>query len=89
LLKTPYGDTTFIKTEPGNTRSLETIYPDGDRDRVEYNQSTGLGVDDSDPAQSVPRGILAWNEFLVFRNIYYWSKKAYVAAYPDYTKANI
>ena len=40
MLTTPYGVTTFAKeTVPGNTRSLETIYPDGDRDRVEYNQN--------------------------------------------------
>ena len=28
----------------GTTRSLETVYPDGNRDRVEYNQSTNLGI---------------------------------------------
>ena len=53
-LKTPYGDTTFTKTENGTTRSLETIYPDGDTDRVEYNQSTTLGVHALDPVQRVP-----------------------------------
>lgn len=89
-LKTPYGDTTFTKeAEPGNTRSLETIYPDGDRDRVEYHQSFGLGILTSDPAQNVPHGMLTHNDFLEFRNTYYWSKKAYAAAYPDYTKAKI
>jgi YD repeat-containing protein len=66
-LTTPYGDTSFIKTEPGNTRSLETIYPDGDRDRVEYNQSSGLGINDSDPLSSIPRGMATWNDFLVDR----------------------
>src|SRR5256885_9881201 len=39
-LITPYGTSTFIRGENGNTRWLETVYPDGDRDRVEYNQST-------------------------------------------------
>jgi RHS repeat-associated protein len=89
-LKTPYGDTTFTKEAlSGNTRSLETIYPDGDRDRIEYNQSFGLGIPTSEPAQNVPRGMLAWDDFLEFRNTYYWSKQAYAAAYPDYTKAKI
>jgi YD repeat-containing protein len=88
-LKTPYGDTQFIKTEDGTTRSLETIYPDGDRDRVEFNQATTLGVPRSDPAQSVPGGMATSNDFLFGRNTYYWSKKAYAAAYPDYTKAKI
>lgn len=90
-LTTPYGVTSFAKSEPGNTRSLETIYPDGDRDRVEYNQSTTLGVQPSDPLQSVPDGMATGNTlgFLSFRNTYYWSKIAYAAAYPDYTKAKI
>lgn len=88
-LTTLYGDTTFTKTENGNTRSLEIIYPDGDRDRVEYNQSFNLGIHTSDPAQNVPLGMLAWNDFLEFRNTYYWSKKAYAASHPDYTKAKI
>lgn len=88
-LTTPYGVTSFSKSEDGTTRSLETTYPDGDRDRVEYNQSTTLGVPRSDPAQTVPGGMAAMNEFLFFRNTYYWSKIAYAAAYPDYTKAKI
>lgn len=88
-LTTPYGVTRFSKSENGTTRSLETIYPDGDRDRVEFNQSTTLGVQRSDPAQSVPVGMATSNEFLFFRNTYYWSKIAYAAAYPDYTKAKI
>lgn len=88
-LKTPYGDTTFAKTEPGNTRSLETIYPDGDRDRVEFNQFIPLGVIEPDPLQNVPVGMLATKELLFFRNTFFWSKIAYAAAYPDYGKAKI
>jgi RHS repeat-associated protein len=88
-LTTPYGVTSFSKTEDGTTRTLETTYPDGDRDRVEYNQSTNLGVQASDPAHTVPEGMLARNEFLVFRNTYYWSKQAYAFAHPDYTRAKI
>ena len=88
-LKTPYGETTFTKSEPGNIRSLETTYPDGDKDRVEYNQSTTLGVNGIDPVQSVPVGMQTRNEFLFYRNTYYWSKIAYAAAYPDYTKAKV
>lgn len=91
-LTTPYGDTHFTKVDPSpssTTRSLETIYPDGDRDRVEFNQSTALGVPESDPEQSVPDGMVTTNLFIHFRNTYYWSKKAYAAAYPDYTKAKL
>jgi YD repeat-containing protein len=90
-LKTPYGDTTFTKTEPGNTRSLETLYPDGNKDRVEYNQSPGLigGANGSDPPQSVPGGMATRNEFLSFRNTFYWDKQAFAHAAGDHTKAKI
>lgn len=83
--------TTFAKTEPGNTRSLETTYPNGDKDRVEYNQSTTLpGIHALDPVQSVPGGVTTGNHFgfLFYRNTYYWSKVAYAAAYPDPTAAS-
>lgn len=91
-LTTPYGITRFTKESvPGNTRVLETIYPDGNRDRVEYNQSTTLGVPAGDPVQSVPDDMATGNDrgFLSFRNTFYWSKQAYAAAYPNYTKAKL
>lgn len=86
-LTTPYGVTSFTKSENGTTRSLETLYPDGYRDRVEFNQSTNLGIPDSDPKQSVPRGMGASNSFLFARNTYYWSKIAFAPS--DYTKARV
>jgi RHS repeat-associated protein len=96
-LTTPYGDTTFTKESvSGNTRSLETVYPDGNRDRVEYNQSTNLGIPDLDPLhpgsvppQSVPGGMATRNEYLYYRNTYYWDTMACAYAYGDYTKAKI
>ena len=88
-LTTPYGDTTFTKSENGTTRSLEILYPDGDRERIEFNQNTNLGIPASDPPQSVPRYMATGNEFLYFRNTYHWDKKAYAVAYPDYTKARL
>ncbi len=87
-LTTPYGVTTFAKeTVPGNTRSLETIYPDSDRDRVEYNQHTPLAG--SVPVQDIPEGMATTKDFIEVRNTFYWSKKAYAAAYPDYHRAKI
>jgi RHS repeat-associated protein len=91
-LTTPYGVTSFTKEnvpDEGKFRSLETLYPDGNRDRVEFNQDTTLGVARFDPAESVPVGMTTSNDFLFGRNTYYWSKIAYAAAYPDYTKAKI
>ncbi len=87
-LTTPYGVTSFTKGENGTTRSLETLYPDGNRDRVEYNQNA-FGIPMSDPPQTVPGGMATDNNFLIYRNTYYWSKIAYAYAYPDYTKAKI
>jgi RHS repeat-associated protein len=89
-LTTPYGVTKFAKESVlGNMRILETTYPDGDKERVEYNQSGNLGIAGADASQSVPGGMATTNSFLFYRNTYYWSKKAYAAAYPDYAKAKI
>ena len=90
-LTTPYGETTFTRTEePGNVqRSLETRYPDGERDRVEFNQSDKLGIPDIDPVDSVPVGVAVVNRLLSARNTYYWDKLACASAYREYNKAHI
>ncbi len=67
-LTTPYGITRFTNAESGTTRSMEILYPDGNRERVEFNQSTTLGIAVSDPAQTVPLGMTTTNNFLYFRN---------------------
>jgi len=59
-LITPYGTKTFIKAESGTTRSLDTIHQDGNRERVEFNQSTTLGTPGSDVAATVPAGMPKW-----------------------------
>jgi RHS repeat-associated protein len=102
-LKTPYGVTSFTKSEAPDRRSLETVYPDGNRDRVEFRNAdlsgnptgipaahhTGVDAIDFDPVPSVPTGMATTNEFLQYRNTYYWSKIACAEAYGDYTKAKI
>jgi RHS repeat-associated protein len=92
-LVTPYGTNTFIAAQGGGphgtTRSLETHYPDGSRDRVEYNQSENLGISSNDPPAIVPVGMETFNRFLFGRNTYYWSRTACASAYGDYTKAKI
>jgi len=89
-LITPYGTNTFITASgPGTTRSLETIYPDGTRDRVEFNQSNTLGIAVSDPVGSVPQGMSTINNFLWFRNTFHWDRNACAQGYGDYTKARI
>ena len=88
-LITPYGTTSFSTGFKGTMSWLETVYPDGERDRVEYNQDINLGIDQSDPPLSVPKGMATVNNYLAFRNTYYWSKIACAMAYGDHTKATI
>ena len=88
-LTTPYGVTQFTNAESGTTRSMEILYPDGNRERVEFNQSTTLGIAGSDPPQTVPSGMATTNNYLYYRNTYYWDKQGCAYAYGDYTKARI
>ena len=88
-LTTPYGVTQFTNAEDGTTRSMEILYPDGNRERVEFNQSADLGIALSDPPQTVPAGMATTNNYLYFRNTYYWDKQGCAYAYGDYTKARI
>ena len=70
-------------------RSMEILYPDGERERVEFNQSTNLGILNSEPPQSLPVGVTTRNEFLYYRNTYHWDRQGYAHAFGDYTKARI
>jgi RHS repeat-associated protein len=92
-LITPYGTNTFIRAEGGGpfgtTRSLETVYADGSRDRVEFNQSSSTGIPALDPAALIPAGMSVANGTLTFRNTFYWSRTAGASSYGDYTKARI
>jgi RHS repeat-associated protein len=88
-LVTPYGSTSFARGGSGTTRWLETLYPDGSRDRVEYNQT--VNVPTSDPPATVPSGMgnTVPNGFLEYRNTFYWSRNACATSYGDYTKARL
>ncbi len=88
-LTTPYGTTAFEKGENGPQRWLVTTYPDGSRDRVEFYESGSIGVSDSDPAAVVPTGMPVANIYHIYRNTFYWDRKAYAEAAGDYTKAHL
>jgi RHS repeat-associated protein len=88
-LTTPYGVTQFTNAGSGTTQSMEILYPDGNRERVEFNQSADLGIAVSDPPQAVPSGMATTNNYLYFRNTYYWDRQGCAYAYGDYTKARI
>ena len=89
---TPYGTSSFVwggGGTNGNTRFAEIMYPDGSRERVEYNQSTNVGLPMSDPAYAVPTGFGGGNVHMYARNTYYWSRTASASYRGDYTKAKI
>lgn len=86
-LITPYGTTTFTQGSSNTTRWVETGYPDGSRDRVEYNQNVNIPA--SDPVSTVPLGMSTYNSFLDARDTYFWSRNAGATAYGDYTKARL
>jgi YD repeat-containing protein len=49
-LITPYGTNTFTQVDFGNIRVVETLYPDGSRDRVEFNQTVPIpNAESSEP----------------------------------------
>ena len=87
VLTTPYGVTKFTKSENGTTRSLEILYPDGERERVEFDQNSR--IPNSDLPQSVPSGMATENQALAFRNTYHWDRQGCAHAYGNYTKARI
>jgi RHS repeat-associated protein len=92
-LTTPYGTTSFSTTlnngvlDNGLTRVMEITYPDGSMERVEANQTINLPT--SDPVANVPLGMLTDNDYLQFRNTFYWDRTACALAYRDYSKARI
>jgi RHS repeat-associated protein len=87
-LVTPYGTNTFlVSPEGGDTRFAEITYPDGSRERVEFNQSNSVPAIDS--ITSVPVGMSTFDDHLAFRNTFYWSRTACALGYGDYSKARL
>jgi YD repeat-containing protein len=88
-LTTPYGDTTFASVSIGRTRILESTDPQGDKERVEYNEYANIGIPYSEPGPLVPTNMFTRNSIMNARNTFYWDKKAMRDAPRDYSKAKI
>lgn len=97
-LTTPYGTTTFAFTTPGTSgppRFAEVTDPMGYHEREEWLEPAP--IPDSEPSTAVPLGmpLAPVNQYLTYRNSFYWNKDAYTQAgcTPtggcDYTKARI
>jgi RHS repeat-associated protein len=89
-LTTPYGMSSFsLSYGNGVNRSAEITYPDGSRDRVEFNPAAP-GFGDADPASTVPLGMpTIFDHYLGYRNTFYWSRNACATSYGDYSKARL
>lgn len=86
-MTTPYGSTSFSKEEgPGNFRALETSFPLGEKERVEFAENAE-GIPFSEPI--APTGMNLFNQYVTYRNTFFWDKKAMKEAPGDYTKARI
>ena len=77
-LTTPYGVSRFEKGESGQDRWLEATDPLGAKERVEYRASAP--VPDTDPADRVPVGVGLTNNYLNYRNTFYWDRRAMATA---------
>ena len=89
-LTTPYGTTQFecgSSTVPvkGVLSYVQVTEPNGAQQRVESCQYSNTPASDA----AVPTGMPLLNQYLNFRNSYYWDAKAMAAAPGDYAKANL
>lgn len=85
-LTTPYGTTTFSNYTSGTTRVLEATDPLGQTEHLEYRDAAP-SIPFSEA--SVPAGISYFNQYVNYRDSYYWDKKAWHDFPGDYTKAHI
>jgi RHS repeat-associated protein len=89
-LTTPYGTTTFSTGESGTTRWVDVTDPLGGKERVEFRHDAP-GIAGSDPTNTIPAGmpVPITNQFLQYRNTFYWDKRASALFPGDYTKARL
>jgi RHS repeat-associated protein len=78
-MTTPYGTTSFAFGQFGRDTWLQTTYPDGEKDRVEYTESTTVGADSQDPASTLPQGMWTRDWVMYARDTYFWDRNAYWA----------
>jgi RHS repeat-associated protein len=83
-LTTPYGTTAFATAQGW----LETTDPLGGKERFEFEGNDEPTIPTFEPV--APQGMPLINSYLVFRNTFYWDKRAMATmGTKDYTKAHI
>jgi RHS repeat-associated protein len=81
-LTTPYGVTRFSEATPtgdpqeGNTRALTLTDPLGYTDFFYFYEKANF-IHDSDPSNTVPTGMNTINQYLEYRNTYYYDRHAF------------
>ncbi|HEY3853563.1 MAG TPA: RHS repeat-associated core domain-containing protein [Verrucomicrobiae bacterium] len=88
-LTTGYGMTTFAVGTTNNNRFVEITEPDGEQERAEQGNGATPGVSYTDPLNTVPAGILAFNQYLDGRDTYFWDRAAMAQAHGIYSDAKI
>jgi YD repeat-containing protein len=85
-LTTPYGATKFAYGESGIQRWVNITNPQGQTERVEYTHAApGIPFTEA----RTPAGMNVFNQWISYRNTFYWNAHAYAQATGDYTKARI
>lgn len=93
-MTTPYGTTSFNYDDAtvGGKRWVQATDPYGDSERVEFladNPAIQPSTSALDFPSEAETGIVFRNNFLNYRNSFYWSKKAWEENAGDYSKAKI
>jgi len=86
-LTTPYGVTKYAKGENGQDRWLEATDALGAMQRVEYKSDST--VEPTEAPERVPAGFDLTNNYLNYRNTFFWNKRAMAVAPRDPRSAHI
>ncbi|WP_437968140.1 RHS repeat-associated core domain-containing protein [Sorangium sp. So ce260] len=92
-METPYGTTTFQTGANGTNKWVTATDPLGQTERLEFrHEAPNIPARDPDP--EVPAGMMLANQYLQYRNSFWWNKRAYIEANAgeasrDYRKAKI
>lgn len=88
-MTTPYGTTSFIKQVGGDgySGSLESHYPLGEKERIEYREGAS-GISSRETILPTPNNQF-FNEYLQYRNTFFWDKKAMQEAPGNYKNAKL
>jgi YD repeat-containing protein len=80
-LMTPYGTSTFAQGAVGRNRWLEATDPLGEKERMEYFDSNG-SLPGTESVVPTGTGFTFLNNYMQYRNSFYWDKRA-MQLYPN------